>query len=376
MFKNDLTHPISVVTCRPELAVIIPTYNEVDNVVPIITALENALVGIEWELIIVDDDSPDETAMQVRILACHNPRVRVLQRLGRRGLASACIEGMLVTTAPFLAIMDADLQHDENLLPTMLMRLKQAPLDIVIGSRYVNGGTVGEWNKQRQKMSQFASQFAHSLIHAKLHDPMSGFFMLRAEVFHLSVRKLSGVGFKLLLDLFASHPETLRFEELPYQFRTRQNGTSKLESAVLWEYLLMLLQKFTGNWLPVRFISFIFIGASGVLIHLCVLWLLYKSLATSFIVGQSVATLVAMTTNFFFNNLLTYRDMRLRGKQLIRGWFSFILACSVGAIANVGVANYLVQAHSWWMLSAIAGIIVGAVWNYAVTAVYTWNKPR
>lgn len=376
MLNNDFAHPASVVTYRPELAVIIPTYNEVDNVIPIITALENALVGIEWELIVVDDDSPDETATQVRICACHNPRVRVLQRIGRRGLASACIEGMLATTAPFLAIMDADLQHDEHLLPNMLMRLKHAPLDLVIGSRYVTGGTVGDWDKRRQTMSYIASQVAQSLIHAKLHDPMSGFFMLRAEVFHRSVRRLTGIGFKLLLDLFASHPTPLRFEELPYQFRTRQAGRSKLDSAVLWEYLLMLLQKLTGNWLPVRFISFTLIGASGVLIHLFVLWLLYKSLATSFIFAQSTATLVAMTTNFFFNNLLTYRDMRLRGKQLLRGWFSFILACGIGAIANVGVASYLVQAHSWWMLSALAGIIVGAVWNYAVTAVYTWNKPR
>ena len=357
----------------PELAIIIPTFNEAGNVAEIARRLGASLEGIDWEILFVDDDSADGTAERVRELAGANSRIRLLRRVGRRGLSSACIEGMLATTAPFLAVIDADLQHDEALLPQMLARLKAENLDIVVGSRYVSGGSVGDWNERRQAMSRLASRLAQRLIHADLADPMSGFFLLRAPVLADCVRNLSGVGYKILLDIFASSPRPLKFAEIPYGFRQREHGESKLDNAVLWEYALMLLQKLIGPRIPVRFIAFSLIGGSGVLVHLAVLWLLNRLLGTSFLIGQTVAALVAMTTNFFLNNVLTYRDMRLRGRQLLWGWFSFVIACSIGAIANVGIATYLFEGDTGWVLSALAGILVGAVWNYAVTAVYTWR---
>jgi dolichol-phosphate mannosyltransferase len=357
----------------PELAIIIPTFNEAGNVAEIARRLGASLEGIDWEILFVDDDSADGTAERVRELAGANSRIRLLRRVGRRGLSSACIEGMLATTAPFLAVIDADLQHDETLLPQMLARLKAEDLDIVVGSRYVSGGSVGDWNERRQAMSRFAGRLAQRLIHADLADPMSGFFLLRAPVLADCVRNLSGVGYKILLDIFASSPRPLKFAEIPYGFRQREHGESKLDNAVLWEYALMLLQKLIGPRIPVRFIAFSLIGGSGVLVHLAVLWLLNRLLGTSFLIGQTVAALVAMTTNFFLNNVLTYRDMRLRGRQLLWGWFSFVIACSIGAIANVGIATYLFEGDTGWVLSALAGILVGAVWNYAVTAVYTWR---
>lgn len=367
----------SLTKCRtPTLAVVIPTYNEVENVPIVVDRLQAALADIDWELIVVDDDSPDGTAQRVRKIACDHPHVRVLQRVGRRGLSSACIEGMLATTAPYLAVMDADLQHDETLLPDMLQRLQHEALDIVIGSRYVAGGQVGAWDAQRASMSQVATRLGKHLIKADVKDPMSGFFMLRAEILQNCVRDLSGVGYKILLDLFATYPRPLRFVELPYQFRERRSGVSKLDEAVLWEYLLMLIQKGVGPMIPARFIAFSLIGGSGVFVHMLVLWVIFKGLDASFLVGQSAAALVAMTTNFFLNNLFTYSDMRLRGWDLLRGWVSFVAACSVGALANVGIASWIFEAHSFWVLSALAGILVGAVWNYAVTAVYTWKRPR
>jgi dolichol-phosphate mannosyltransferase len=360
----------------PTLAVVIPTYNEAENVPVLVDRVQQALAGIEWELIFVDDDSPDGTAARVRAIGREDRRVRLLQRVGRRGLSSACIEGMLATTAPYLAVLDADLQHDERLLPEMLGRLQRESLDIVIGSRYVDGGDVGDWSEQRASMSRLATRLGQRLIKADLKDPMSGFFMLRAKVLHECVRELSGVGYKILLDLFATHPRPLRFLELPYRFRARHSGESKLDNAVLWEYLLMLIQKWAGPMIPARFIAFSLIGASGVLVHMLVLWLSFKVADSSFLVGQSLAALVAMTTNFFLNNLFTYNDMRLRGWDLLRGWASFVAACSVGALANVGVASWIFESHSLWVLSALAGILVGAVWNYAVTAVYTWKRPK
>ncbi|WP_242513128.1 glycosyltransferase [Halochromatium salexigens] len=365
------------IPCRaPTLAVVIPTYNEAENVPLIVERLRAVLTGIDWELIFVDDDSPDGTAQRVRAIARAHPQIRVLQRIGRRGLSSACIEGMLATSAPYVAVMDADLQHDETLLPTMLQQLRTEPLEIVIGSRYVAGGGVGDWDDQRASMSRLATRLGQRLIKADLKDPMSGFFMLRTELLQDDARELSGVGYKLLLDLFATHPGPLRFRELPYRFRPRHAGESKLDEAVVWEYLLMLIQKWVGPMLPVRFIAFSLIGASGVLVHMLVLWISFKLADTSFLVAQSVATLVAMTTNFFLNNLFTYRDRRLRGWDLLRGWFSFVIACSIGALANVGIASWLFEAHSFWVLSALAGILVGVVWNYAVTAVYTWKRPK
>lgn len=375
MTDPTTSHP----PCRPpELAVIVPTYKEAGSVEELARRVAQVLDGIAWELIFVDDDSPDGTAARARELARGDARIRVIQRIGRRGLSSACIEGMLATSAPFLAVMDGDLQHDETLLPQMLAALREEALDIVVGSRYVEGGGVGEWSSKRQSMSRFATRIGQLLIHAELQDPMSGFFMVRAEVVHSCVRRLTGVGFKILLDIFASAERPLRFKELPFTFRERHAGSSKLDNAVLWEYLLMLTQKLIGPLIPVRFIAFSLIGGLGVFVHLAVLWPMLQLLGSgAFLLGQSTATLVAMTSNFFLNNLLTYRDMRLRGRQLLWGWLSFVATCSVGALANVGIANYLFkEGHSGWLLSALAGILVGAVWNYAVTAVYTWKRPK
>lgn len=362
----------------PRLAVIVPTYQERDSIDAVVDRVATVLQGIAWELIFVDDDSPDGTADRVRAIAQRDPRVRLLHRIGRRGLSSACIEGMMASTAPILAVMDGDLQHDETLLPHMLAVLEREQLDLVVGSRYVEGGGVGEWAAQRQSMSRLATRLGQVLLRADLKDPMSGFFMVRAVVVQACVRRMSGVGFKILLDLFSAAEQPLRFRELPYRFRPRAVGRSKLDHAVVWEYLLMLAQKIVGPVIPVRFIAFSVIGGFGVFVHLAVLWPILRIMGTdAFLLGQTVATLVAMTSNFFLNNLLTYRDMRLRGRQLLWGWFSFVLACSIGALANVGIANYLFQGgHSGWFFSALAGILVGAVWNYAVTAVYTWKRPR
>ncbi|MBK5962589.1 dolichol monophosphate mannose synthase [Thiocystis minor] len=360
------------------MAVIVPTYKEADSVAELARRVAAVLDGVAWELLFVDDDSPDGTAEQVRELARRDPRVRLIQRVGRRGLSSACIEGMLATSAPFLAVMDGDLQHDERLLPRMLQTIKDEDLEIVVGSRYVEGGGVGDWTARRQFMSRLATRIGQRLIGVALQDPMSGFFMVRATVIQSCVRRLSGLGFKILLDIFSAAERPLRFRELPFTFRQRQAGDSKLEKAVLWEYLLMLAQKIIGTTIPVRFIAFSLIGGLGVFVHMAVLWPILQLLGSgAFLLGQTTATLVAMTSNFFLNNLLTYRDMRLRGRQLLWGWFTFVLVCSVGALANVGIANYLfLEGHSGWFLSALAGILVGAVWNYAVTAVYTWKRPQ
>jgi len=357
-----------------ELAVVVPTFNERDNVSEVVSRLEHCLRGEAWEVIFVDDDSADGTAARVREVARQNPRVRCLQRIGRRGLSSACVEGMLASSSPYLAVIDGDCQHDETVLPRMLEVLKSGEADVVVGSRYAAGGGIGSWNASRARMSRFATRLSRAVIKRDLSDPMSGFFALRREVLELAVRNLSNLGFKILLDLIASSPQPPRVKELSYEFRNRHAGESKLDNQAMWGYLMLLADKLIGGAVPVRFVSFALIGGFGVFVHFAVLAALFRAMSLPFTFSQAGAAAAAMTSNFILNNALTYRDMRLRGWRWVKGLVSFTLTCSLGALANVGVASYLFKRHTVWALSALAGIVVGAVWNYAMTATYTWEK--
>lgn len=359
----------------PELTVVVPTFNEAANVAAVVAEVEQALPGVDWEVLFVDDDSPDGTADRAREMAQADARVRCVQRIGRRGLSSACVEGMLASSAPYLAVMDGDLQHDPALLRPMLDALRGGQTDIVVGSRHVAGGGVGDFSAQRQGISRLATRLSRAVLKADLTDPMSGFFMLTRPALMGCLRGgVSGIGYKILVDLFASAPRPLRFAELPYTFRTRQAGESKLDSKVVWDYLMLLADKLVGRFVPVRFLAFSAVGGLGVGVHLLTLALVFRGLGVGFVAGQIIATLVAMTFNYVVNNSLTYRDRRRRGWQFLTGWLSFALACSVGAFANVGIAAYLFERQTFWVVSALAGVLVGAVWNYAVTSVYTWRK--
>lgn len=358
------------------LAVIVPTFNEAGNVATLIARLDAVLAGIAWEAIIVDDASPDGTADVARRLALTDRRVRVIERIGRRGLSSACIEGMLSTAAPHVAVIDGDLQHDESLLPKMLARLQAGDADLVVGTRFAQGGGTGEWDRDRVAKSRFAAGLSTMVLKAELSDPMSGFFMIDAAIFRALAPRLSGIGFKILLDIMTAAPQPLRVAELGYVFRERVVGESKLDHVVALEYLIALYEKLFGWLVPVRFALFASVGAAGILVHFAVLTSVFEGLTLSFTASQAAATLVAMTFNFWLNNVLTYRDRRLRGwRALLRGWVSFCLVCGLGALANVGVAAFLFEyRHVLWGVSALAGVLVGAVWNFALSSRFTWGR--
>ncbi len=360
-----------------DLAVIVPTFNERANVATLVARLDRALSGIRWEVIFVDDDSPDGTADEVRSIGRVDARVRVLHRIGRRGLSSACIEGMCATAAPVVAVIDGDMQHDETLLPAMLLQLQAgSTIDVVVGSRFCEGGCTGEWDRDRVAKSALATRLSGYILKTGLTDPMSGFFMIRTGVARALSPRLSGIGFKILLDLMTAAPVPMRFVELPYVFRVRTEGESKLDHVVAMEYLIALYDRRFGRFVPVRFAMFSAIGAIGVGMHMAVLSLLYLAMGVSFLTATIVATLAAMTGNFFLNNALTYRDRRLKGwRQLADGWVSFCVVCAVGAVANVGVAAFLHDVHNdAWALSALAGVLVGAVWNYALSSRFVWGR--
>ncbi|WP_424627247.1 glycosyltransferase [Bradyrhizobium sp. SYSU BS000235] len=355
-----------------QLCVVVPTFNERDNVPKLFAKLEAALAGISWEVIFVDDNSPDGTSDVARSLAQSDARVRCIRRIGRRGLSGACIEGILASSAPFVAVMDADLQHDETQLPKMLALLQAKQAELVVGSRYVSGGDTGNFNSTRLGGSVFATTIAKKLLHIDVADPMSGFFMIRRDRFEQLAPALSVQGFKILLDIVASAHGKLRVVEVPYSFGERLHGESKLDSRVVLDFLGLVLAKLTRDLVSLRFVLFAVVGSLGLLVHLVSL---YTALALSvpFAHAQALAALVAMTGNFLLNNRLTYRDQRLKGVALIRGLLLFYLVCSVGLLANVGVAFSVYNQEPIWWLAGVAGALMGVVWNYGVSSLFVWR---
>lgn len=356
----------------PELAIIVPTFNEVENVALLVDALRSALTGIAWEVIFVDDDSPDGTSAAVRRLGELDARVRCIRRLGRRGLSGASIEGMLAASANVVATMDGDLQHDERLLPAMFQEIVKGA-DVVVASRFaMQASAAGGLSQQRLRGSAYATKLAQRLLGIEVTDPLSGFFMIRRKIFEEIAPRLSTQGFKILLDILASAKAPLKTSEVPLQFRPRQHGDSKLDELVVLEYLSLLLAKATGDRVSLRFIIFGLVGALGVGVHLLALKTAL-AVGVTFEWSQMLAAYVAMTSNFFLNNILTYRDRRLRGRQMITGLLSFYVVCSIGMIANVGVGQLIYEQNANWWLAGIAGALMGAVFNYVATSIFTWR---
>ena len=356
---------------QPKLAIIVPTLNERGNIPMVYEQVKSTLIHEAWELIFVDDDSSDGTCNTVLEIAAKDSRVRILQRINRKGLSSACIEGMLSSCAPLLAVMDADLQHDVTLLPLMLEALNDDGLDMAIGSRYMFGAGTGEWHPFRIFVSRTATRLSKVLIGNNITDPMSGFFMLRRTCFLKVAPSLSGRGFKILLDILTSNNKICT-KELPYQFGKRTVGESKLDTLVGLEFFLLIVEKLLGSVIPLNFLIFISVGSFGALLHLSILYVMLENSYT-FVTAQSSATFFAMTINFFLNNLTTYRSIRLKGSSVFIGLLSFYIICGVGAFTNVQVATHLYELDVSWWGAGIIGAVIGAVWNYAVTSSFTWR---
>ncbi|NBC35163.1 glycosyltransferase [Novosphingobium sp. FSY-8] len=372
-----------------QLAVVMPTFNERKNLRSLVERLDKALTGIVWEAIFVDDNSPDGTADEARALSLTDPRVRVIERIGRRGLSSAAIEGMCATAAPVVAVMDADHQHDPNLLPGMLAAIESGHYDVAYASRFAEGASTEEWGRpDRVKASGVANAIARKVTGVDLSDPMSGYFMLRAQTLRADAHRLSGVGFKILLDILATVDTPLRVKEFPMNFAARAEGESKLDRTVVFEFLIGLYDKWLGRIIPTRFALFGTVGALGVVVQFAALWFLlsavfgerfvyghWSSDETTFNIANTIAALVAMTFNFVLNNELTYADKRLRGpKELLRGWFQFGLTCSLGLLTNIGATAALKRMHVHDVLAVLVGIVLAAVWNFALSSKFVWGK--
>ncbi|WP_327796183.1 glycosyltransferase family 2 protein [Acidocella facilis] len=354
------------------LTVVVPCYNERANIAPMVAALDQALHGLDWEVVFVDDDSPDGTSAEAKRLAQGDARVRCIRRIGRRGLSSAVIEGALSSAADYVAVIDGDMQHDETRLPLMLDAVR-AGADMAVGSRHVEGGdSAGLSSPLRVKLSETGIRIAQAVTRTSISDPMSGFFLLRRELFEALAARLTGQGFKILLDLILASPRVLNIAEIPYKFRPRLAGESKLDVLVLAQFAGLLLDKALRGTVPLRFISFALVGIVGVLVNLVVAQIAAAA-GADFGTAQTIGTIIAMVVNFQLNNQLTYRAQRLKRAKAWRGLALFMLVCGLGAIANIGIAKALYAENGHSLFSGAAGAAVGVVWNYAVSATLVWR---
>ncbi|MBA2398367.1 MAG: glycosyltransferase family 2 protein [Bradyrhizobium sp.] len=361
-------------TGLPQLSVVVPTFNERDNVTVLYRRLDATLKDVAWEVVFVDDNSPDGTWEVVRGLAQKDSRVRCIRRIGRRGLSGACIEGILAASAPYAAVIDADLQHDETQLPKMVGLLQRGEAELVVGSRYIDGGSADSFDKGRAGVSVLATEVAKRALKVEIADPMSGFFMIRRDRFEQLAPQLSTQGFKILLDIVATAQGKLRTIEVPFTFGSRQHGESKLDSMVALDFLGLVLAKLTHDVVSLRFLLFAMVGSIGLVVHLVALFISLQFFKAPFAEAQAVGALVAMTSNFVLNNFLTYRDQRLKGFAILRGLLLFYLVCSVGLFANVGVAFSVYDQEPIWWLAGAAGALMGVVWNYAMSGLFVWRK--
>ena len=363
----------AAVRSAPELTIVVPTFNEKANIPLLVERLAQLLTSCDWEVMFVDDNSPDGTAAAARAIGANDSRVRCIRRIGRRGLAGACLEGMLASQARYVAVMDADLQHDEGLLVPMLEALRAGRADVAVASRYLYGGSAAGLSKQRSRVSRGSNTLVRLLLGIDLTDPMSGHFMIRRDALEAIAPSLSTQGFKILLDILATARGSLRTIELPSTFRERQHGESKLDSKIALDFAALVTAKLTNDAVSARFLLFCMVGLTGIGIHLSILSaLLITNL--SFGAAQAFATIGAITWNFVLNNLFTYRDQRLTGWHFVTGLIRFQVICAIGAISNVGIATWIYDYDETWWIAGLGGALIGTVWNFVVSAALVWRQ--
>jgi dolichol-phosphate mannosyltransferase len=363
--------------CR--VSIILPTYNEIGNIESIIGALLKLKNQFQLEILVVDDDSPDGTGDLVRSLSRQNPEIRLIRRLGRAGLASAIKEGLLDATGDIALVMDSDGQHDPSAVSSALNTLAKGNFDLVVGSRFHADAQIKGLSTRRELGSNLANSTARYSLHssyAELTDTMSGFFALRLDPAMPVVRAVDVNGFKFLYEFLAISKGKLLVKEIPLRFQPRNHGTSKLDIAIFWDFMISVLHNLTLRLLPRRAISFGLVGVSGVFVQLLATKALMQIGGIHFEQALPIAVISAASSNYMINNALTFRFQRLRGKALFKGLLKFLIVASLPVFANVGVASAFHRFVSTNLITAqLAGILVVFVWNYAASSRFVWNTP-
>ncbi len=361
------------------LSLILPTYNEAENLPELLPKLGEVLSGIEHEIIIVDDDSPDGTWKTAQGLAENHEDLHVIRRIGRRGLSSAVVEGFLAAKGDVLAVMDADGQHDLSVLPRIYDEVKSGT-NIAIGSRYIEGGSVGDWDERRQTLSRLATKLAVRLCKVEVHDPMSGFFAINRKTFEDTLPRLNPKGFKILLDFLVHVPKGTTAKEIPIKFGARMHGESKLSRRVQLQFIEYLYDVTFGKFIPLTFVKYCIVGTLGIAVHMAAYYTISRLImrdgdltVAGFSASVIGATETAIIFNFLLNNIWTFAEQRLRGVSAVTGFIKFNAACILGAIANWAVSTYLYSLGWMEALAVFLGALTAVLWNYTVNRVMTWR---
>ncbi len=354
------------------ISLIIPTYNERDNITPLLKRLERALAGYNYEVVFIDDNSADGTAEVATSLADKYP-VKVIVRKDKRGLASAVVDGLSHVSGKIIAVMDADLQHPPEVLPDLLKEMEKGA-DIVIASRYVKGGSCPGWSLSRKLNSRGAIFLAHLLLPAtrRVNDPMSGFFMFNKEA--VAGAKLEPLGYKILLEILMQG-RFKRVAEVPFTFGIRGRGESKLSAGQQVAYLrhIFSLMKRTGELL--RFLKFCLVGISGVGVNMGLLWLLTEFAGLFYLTSAAIGIETSIITNFILNNYFTFADRNQPGRKpfFIR-LLRFNLVSLAALAINLAILGFLTEVWGvFYLLSNLFGIAVATFWNYLVNNWWTWK---
>lgn len=390
--------PLQVATLPPAdslaappltLSLIIPTYNEGQNLGTLITALVAILDPVlpnDYELIVVDDDSPDLTWQHGLAIGEHVPQLRVMRRQGERGLSSAVIRGWQVAQGQVLGVIDADLQHPPEVLQGLLEAI-QSGADLAVASRHVEGGGVSEWSLARRILSRGAQTLGLLILPGvvgRVSDPMSGFFMVRRQA--IAGPLLNPKGYKILLEVLGRGTiDTIT--EVGYVFQERQEGSSKVTWRQYLDYIHHLLRLRAGGRLSHwhrrfpwrRFVRFGLVGLSGVVVDMAILYLLHTALGFPLTRSKIVAAEIAILNNFIWNDLWTFADVSLRQ----RGWsargkrfLKFNLICLAGLVLNVLVLNLvynLIFGQRWAYLANLIAIGLVTIWNFWLNLKLSWR---
>ncbi len=358
------------------MSVIVPTYNEVENIETLLVSLSDALTDLDYEIIVVDDDSPDGTWQRVEELRGRLPRVGLIRRTAERGLSSAVVTGMAAATGDVLAVIDADGQHDETLLPTLVEQISRRGADVAVGSREAPGGSYGDWSTHRRLTSWVGAEVARRIVGVGLTDPMSGFFAVSRNRYLDVESEVNPRGFKILLEFVARGPEPV-VAEVGYGFRQRTAGTTKLGPRVVLEFMLAMIDLLVGRVVSSTLTAYMMVGASGVAVRLA-------ALATLDVLGVGRASFAALQVsivwNYWANNEFTFKPFARRRLRLVTGFVLFqIISLQGWAVAASWSHWFDAQINhtgppTW--LGLMTGMAIATVFNFHLNQSLTWRPDR
>ena len=360
------------------ISIIIPTFNEVNNILPLINKLIKIIKHFEYEIIVVDDDSPDGTSEEVNQYMQKNQNIKLITRIGRSGLASAIKEGLLFAKGKYLIVLDGDGQHDPICVLDMVNEIIKSNADLVIGSRFLDSSKLKGLSEKRSIGSKIANQASRISLpknYSLITDYLSGCFCINKVNTEKLIRKIEINGFKFLYELLSLSKGRLNIIEVPLVFKLRKYGNSKLDLAIVWDFLISILHNFSFRIVPRRAISFGLVGLSGVFIQLSLTLILTRIFLLEFSKVLPFSVVCAATSNFLINNQLTFRNNRLRNFSLFKGLLKFLLVASLPVIANVGITTAFYKYISAdTFIAQLAGIAIVYAWNYMASSLFVWNR--